>query len=367
MICPQYYPILGGYEKSAEHLTELLIQRGHSVSVSTRRINRQVPKIQSYRSHTIIRWWFINKRFICTFSSCIGFTMFLLRHGWKYDVWHIHQYGYEAVICGLFSFLFKKATILKTTSQNTLVNFMKQRKYNPLIAFGISRIDSIFCASNRMMDELSKSEFQFKNICILSNGIGNEYFDRCKVHSKCDVISIVLISRLEPVKQVKKVLESLNVLFTHDIKFIINVVGDGPCIGALKDFKKNSPYGSNIYLLGSQDNIPEILINSDIFVQFSLREGLSNSMLEAMAAGLGIIVSNVSGVEENIVKVNGGYSVDARNKLTLESALLKMAQNVCLRQEMGKNAHIQAWQNYRPEIVAQRVLNQYKLSIQQLK
>ena len=80
----------------------------------------------------------------------------------------------------------------------------------------------------------------------------------------------------------------------------LNLIGDGNLKGELEMLAKK--YEININFLGRKDHdeIKRYLCQSDIFIMSSLNEGMSNSILEAMACGLSIITTDVGGAEELI-------------------------------------------------------------------
>ena len=85
----------------------------------------------------------------------------------------------------------------------------------------------------------------------------------------------------------------------------LGVVGSGPLLPELKALADTLGVGEAAWFPGAMNNIPEILRDFDLFVLPSLNEGISNTVLEAMASGLPVVASAVGGNVE--IVEDGGY------------------------------------------------------------
>jgi glycosyltransferase involved in cell wall biosynthesis len=83
----------------------------------------------------------------------------------------------------------------------------------------------------------------------------------------------------------------------------------------------------NIQLMGARSDVPDFLRMADIGILCSHEEGFSNAILEGMAAGLPMVVTNVGGNAEAVSDGQTGYVVPPRDSAALGEALLKMANN----------------------------------------
>jgi glycosyltransferase involved in cell wall biosynthesis len=83
----------------------------------------------------------------------------------------------------------------------------------------------------------------------------------------------------------------------------------------------------NIRLMGARSDVPDFLRLADIGILCSHEEGFSNAILEGMAAGLPMVVTNVGGNAEAVIDGQTGYVVPPRDSAALGKALLKMANN----------------------------------------
>lgn len=95
-----------------------------------------------------------------------------------------------------------------------------------------------------------------------------------------------------------------------------------------------------VILAGYQENIPVILSSFDAFCLPSLSEGLPISALEAMAAGIPFIGSNVSGIVEVVQDGKTGMLFPSDNDYELSRRLAEVSKNPCMAQEFVDNAFI---------------------------
>src|SRR5262249_34122008 len=91
----------------------------------------------------------------------------------------------------------------------------------------------------------------------------------------------------------------------------------------------------NVIPVGASDHVPEFLSLSDVYVSPSRSEGLSNSLLEAMRAGLPCVATNVGGNPEVVVDKLTGYLVPTEDPEALADRILELLRYADLRRSMG--------------------------------
>ena len=117
-----------------------------------------------------------------------------------------------------------------------------------------------------------------------------------------EVVRAVLLDNTSPVKEIKN---------KFSAKDIIN-------------FLSKSRLKNNFLRLADFENIDvkKYLTNSDFYLSASVSEGMSNSLLEAMALGIPALVSNVSGIEEIIIDNKNGYIFEPLDEKGLYEKLI---------------------------------------------
>jgi glycosyltransferase involved in cell wall biosynthesis len=122
------------------------------------------------------------------------------------------------------------------------------------------------------------------------------------------------------------------------------IVGDGELRAQLDRQIAELEVGGSVKLVGGRppDEIPGWLAAADIFVLPSHYEGLSLAAMEAMASGLPVIITNVSGSAELVPTPDDGRVVPAGDADALANAIDELVADAGLRQRLGANAHARA-------------------------
>jgi glycosyltransferase involved in cell wall biosynthesis len=95
----------------------------------------------------------------------------------------------------------------------------------------------------------------------------------------------------------------------------------------------------NISFLGSRSDVPSLLAASDLALLCSHQEGFANAILEGMAAGLPMIVTDVGGNAEAVVDGETGLVVPAHSPDQLADAIVRLARDPAKRKAFGAAAH----------------------------
>lgn len=107
-----------------------------------------------------------------------------------------------------------------------------------------------------------------------------------------------------------------------DVEF--QIVGDGPCRAQLIEMATGLGVLRHVRFMGHRDDVPAILSDSDLFVLPSQSEASPNVILEAMAAGLPVVASNVGGIPELVSDGISGHLVAPSDPGALAGALLDL-------------------------------------------
>jgi len=119
------------------------------------------------------------------------------------------------------------------------------------------------------------------------------------------------------------------------------IVGEGPLRAEIEQVLAEAGASSLAWLPGPRDDVSEMLRLLDVFVLPSKAEGISNSILEAMATGLPIIASRVGGNAE-LVDESSGSIVAADDEQALAGAMLRYATDPLLVKAHGAGARMRA-------------------------
>src|SRR3972149_637906 len=98
---------------------------------------------------------------------------------------------------------------------------------------------------------------------------------------------------------------------------------DGPCRGALETRARQSDLAGRVHLLGERQDIPLLLKGFDVYALPSIAEGISNTILEAMATGLPVVATRTGGNPELVENGVSGTLVPVGDRPALADALGK--------------------------------------------
>lgn len=107
---------------------------------------------------------------------------------------------------------------------------------------------------------------------------------------------------------------------------------------ALEQRARSLGVGAHVHFLGYQDNVPAILREVTVAMQPSLTEGLSNSVLEAMAAGRPVVATPVGGTPEVVVDGQTGWLAPVGQPAALADIVLKVLSDEPARRRVGEAA-----------------------------
>jgi sugar transferase (PEP-CTERM/EpsH1 system associated) len=158
------------------------------------------------------------------------------------------------------------------------------------------------------------------------NGVDTDFYSpsnqrqstRARLGIEPDSFVVGTVGRLDPVKDHETLLKAFHSASTSNEhrKLVLIVVGTGPLEERLKALSKELNISAHIHFVGQQEDMQSLYQSMDIYVLPSIAEGISNTILEAMASGLPIIASNVGGNLELVEQGRNGFffspgSVDA--------------------------------------------------------
>jgi glycosyltransferase involved in cell wall biosynthesis len=127
----------------------------------------------------------------------------------------------------------------------------------------------------------------------------------------------------------------------------ILAVGNGPLLKFYREKFSNTPLGSKIIFPGAIADVSKYLWTLDVACLLpGKNEGFSNSVLEKMATGLPLIVTDVGGNSEAVINGQNGFVIEPNNTAAFSNALETIYADPKLRQHMGKRSRELAVQKF---------------------
>lgn len=204
------------------------------------------------------------------------------------------------------------------------------------------RMHFILGNSQRVLDQLINEEgVEPQHTKLIYNGVRlkkpSGHNIRTELNISEDRIVFVIVANLIPYKGHMDLLEAFSQI-TPNANWDLLIVGNDSS-GIQSSLKKQATalsIASHVHFLGGRDDVSDILHSSDIGILPSHEEGFSNAILECMAAGLPMIVTDVGGNSEAVQHGKTGIVVPPHNPDELAKALEELLADEQIRNRYGK-------------------------------
>ena len=232
----------------------------------------------------------------------------------------------------------------------------------------IYRMCSQIVVVSHELKSLMKTQYHLNKdrVTLIANGIDAAHYtpdlsERArtrKTHKiRQDDFVIGFVGRLDPIKNFKFMFEILSQYKTHDQKFKIMLIGEGPEKAFIQQQCSENHLENHLLLLGEKENILPFLRAMDVFLLTSFREQMPMTILEAMAVGLPIVSTHVGEAPHMITNGQEGFILDRQaTPETFASTLLQFRDRE-KRQQMGDAARRKVVTTFREDHMVQRYEN----------
>jgi glycosyltransferase involved in cell wall biosynthesis len=202
----------------------------------------------------------------------------------------------------------------------------------------------VFAVSRDLRAHLVAEGFRAGDVGVIYNGIEPGPMPdamartdtRAALGVEHDVFVVGTIARLDAVKDLGTLIAAIAEL-AAERPVAAAIVGDGPERATLERLAAEAGVSGTIRFLGQRNDARRWLAACDVYVNSSISEGISLTILEAMAAGLTPVVTRVGGTPE-VVDESCGRLVPARDPRGLAGALRTLAASPALRADLGQAA-----------------------------
>lgn len=364
MVCPQYRPLVGGYERAAERLAAELHARGCAVEVVTERRDRAWPAHEITDGVPLYRIWSVFRPGIHVVTAVLSLTAFLLRHGRRFDVLHVHQYGWAAAVTIAFGRATGRPVVLKLTAtgpDGILTVVGGRSPQARFLAALHRRVDACLATSDRSADEAAELGIPRSRLHFVPNGVDTALYrplpaaEREALRAELGVAGrcvAIMVGRLSPEKNPLGLLEAWSLLGPPKDAVLV-LAGTGPERESVA--ARAASLGDAVRVLGPVANPVVWLQAADLFVLPSIWEGLSNALLEALACGLPIVSTPVSGSEDIFAAADVGTLVADSEPASIASGLAGLLADAARREHCGAAARAIILERYSLASVAERV------------
>ena len=199
-----------------------------------------------------------------------------------------------------------------------------------------------------------------RKIVTIHNGVDMRRFGepdraagRAALGVEGDTVVLGTVGRLDPVKDQMGLLDAYARLPERGASHRLVLVGDGPCRADLEARAAQPDLRGRVRILGERGDVPRLLAGFDVFVLPSIAEGISNTVLEAMASGLPLVATRTGGNPELVEDGVTGRLVPVGDRAVLAAALADYVADPHLRARHGKAGRQRATEEFSLERMAE--------------
>lgn len=179
---------------------------------------------------------------------------------------------------------------------------------------------------------------------VICNGVDCDRFMPANTGQRDNVLRFISVGRLQDVKDPLNVLRAFAAIkqLRPQQPMQLELVGDGPLLDACRQFVEAFGLTDCVQLPGAASDVAQRLRHADVFLLGSRAEGISNTVLEAMASGLPVVATRVGGNAELIADGETGFLVPAEQPEALAAALRRYIDDRALLGRHGAAARARA-------------------------
>jgi len=338
-----YWPIESGAERQARRHAHELVRRGHQVTVYTRRLAGHPVYERDGEVHIrrVIRTWDVGPLFGLTFLASLAWHLWRDRK--QLDLVHCHQAFWEAVAAGWIHRRTGLATVIQPANSGPYgeVQTMSRVRGKRLARTLILANTHFVAISQQIEQELRTWGVPKEQLDRFASGIDVDEFAPGPSALESQLPPrprVIFLGRLHPQKNLVVLLQAWQRVRERVPAAHLLLVGDGPQRQELEELAATLRVQRSVHFLGAQRDPLPYLQAADLFVLPSISEGMSNSLLEAMACGVPCVVSAAGGNVDLVRDGQAGLMADAQRAADVADQLVRMLEDPTLRQRCGRRA-----------------------------
>jgi glycosyltransferase involved in cell wall biosynthesis len=235
----------------------------------------------------------------------------------------------------------------------------RERLHAWLINHGVANI--LVAVSVRARQSALKEGIRPERIVVIKNGIHSvpvEMVNKSETRKTVGLddkdLFLISVGRLVHEKAHEVLVCAMPLILQKYPNVKLGILGDGVLRPKLESQIADLNLEKNVRLFGMSDNVANYLAVADIFVLPSRSEGLPIALLEAMSAGLPVVVTNLDGMDDLIKQGQHGLLVPIDNPPALADAIIQLLSDLPATRKMGLAAQSLVMNNYTEDIMCEQ-------------
>ncbi|MEO5942986.1 MAG: N-acetyl-alpha-D-glucosaminyl L-malate synthase BshA [Ferruginibacter sp.] len=310
------YPTFGGSGVLATELGKALSDKGHNIHFIT---YQQPVRLGSFHANIFYHEVRVPTYPLFDFppyETALASTMVDVVNNHNIDLLHVHYAIPHASAAYMAKQILakqnKKIPVITTLHGTDITLVGRDKTYSPVVTFSMEESDALTAVSENLKEETYKNFKIDKPIEVIYNFVDVARFNKKPVDAFKKLIApngeriLVHASNFRKVKRVDDVLKTF-LLIHEKVPSKLLLIGDGPERPYLESLTRDCAPCAEVKFLGRQDQMEDLLSIADLFILPSEYESFGLAALEAMAAEVPVISTNVGGLPE--ININGfsGY------------------------------------------------------------
>jgi glycosyltransferase involved in cell wall biosynthesis len=376
MVTGVYLPEINGAVLQCMSIISVL-RNNFQFRILTGTKNKKLIKNKSLEGIPIFRTLVYRYKFL-NFFQIIGLTFFLVRNRTSFDIIHLHGFSSKSALIIIISKLINKKVIVKLSSfghddPETIKSKGKILYFLYLCADYYIGVSPVF------KNSYLKLNLDLKKYHSIPNGVNTKIFCppdnekekqiiREKLGLPSELNIILFVGHFSKEKAALDLLNSWLMLEKKSKSAIVfigssnsmNFEVDLDVVNQIKS-KSSEFINRNIFFVEKTEKIYEYYQASDIYILPSLREGLPNSLLEAMSCGVPVISSKLPDITDWIIEDSiDGFLYSPGNIIDLSLLLKKILDDEGLRKKIGLKARQTIISRFDISFTANKISSLYK-------
>lgn len=383
----RYLPIIGGAERQLALLSASLQARGHQINIVTRRIRPDLPTQEQIEGVAVrrLRPYGLSKPANALIMPRL--ILYLIAQRRNYDLIHCQSIGPMGIAAIIAGQILRKPVVLRAASPiditrqemsqtiSLYTRFIRRFIISPRVwHFILGRAAAIVALSSQTAAELDKQGLGHRSHSI-PNAVALTDFQtlgdvdkqglRAKLGLSPNVPIIFTSGRLVSGKRLETLISALPQVLEHYPDSALYIAGTGQhqadsVEDALRAQVAELGLGERVKFLGLVDGatITQYLAVATLYAFTSESEGMPNAILEAMAAGLPIVATDIGGVRE-VLDETCAHLITVGDSAALGAAILAILADPKAATQKASVARARIEKRHTPQAVAQQYENLY--------
>ncbi|MBI5874107.1 MAG: glycosyltransferase [Candidatus Omnitrophica bacterium] len=209
-------------------------------------------------------------------------------------------------------------------------------------------VKKVIANSNAVKNTAIKEEkLPAEKVEVIYNGVDRKRFDvvssgmekKKELGLPQDTKIVGCVSNIKPLKGYEYLIEAASSIVPARPLVHFIIIGEDEMNGAIQKQVMELGLQNNVHFLGKRDDVPEFLCIMDVCVFSSLSEGMSNALLEYMAAGRPIVATAIPGNLDLIKDGINGILAPPKDACALEHGIIQLLSDQSLASRLGEAAH----------------------------